>query len=447
MKFRKFGKALLMSALSLGAVFSVTSCVQSYTVGFLYVTGLQTGSSSSGTGIISGFKIDHNTGQLTEIHGLPIASGGQNPERAVLLTGSRFLYVLNKGTDACVTDQPCKATANIVQFAVGGNGVLSQQGTFYTQGYNPFRLIADSTGSHLYVLDHDAPSSAACAQVLGAGVTSCGDVTGFSIDTNTGRLSTMQNAQASANGQQLSYFPVPANPIDFVLSNSFVLTLSGTPATGDSVFPYAYALANGQLTISQNTSQPLNIGNATAIQTGGNSGNLYVLDNDPITIAGGSSSFPAGTYAAQILPYTVGTGGSLQAQTGGAVPDTGAGSQPLFIWFEAGQSNKWAYVANFGTNSNTNISQSSIAGYDIDTTTHQLTNMPQSPFGTGAGPRCLVEDPSNNFLYTANFNDSTVTGHTLDHNEGVLKALNGKANKSYSLPGPATYCVIDGRTS
>ena len=71
----------------------------------------------------------------------------------------------------------------------------------------------------------------------------------------------------------------------------------------------------------------------------------------------------------------------------------------------------------------------------------------ESPFGTGAGPRCLVEDPSNNFIYTANFNYSTVTGHTLDHNFGQLKTLNGNANRAYSLPGPATYCLIDGRTS
>ena len=64
MKFKKFGKALLISALSAGVILSVTSCVQSYTVGYLYVTGTVT-SESNGNGIISGFKIDHNTGKLT----------------------------------------------------------------------------------------------------------------------------------------------------------------------------------------------------------------------------------------------------------------------------------------------------------------------------------------------------------------------------------------------
>ena len=78
MKFTKFGKALLMSALSVAVVLSVTSCVQSYTVGFLYVTGTVT-AQSSGNGIISGFKIDHNTGKLTTINGLPDRLGRSQP--------------------------------------------------------------------------------------------------------------------------------------------------------------------------------------------------------------------------------------------------------------------------------------------------------------------------------------------------------------------------------
>src|ERR1700746_1564698 len=126
MKFRKFGKALLMTAISAGVVFGISSCVQSYTVGYLYVTGTQT-ASTTGAGIISGFKIDHNTGNLVAIHGLPVSSGGANPARAVLLTGGRFLYVLNQGSNA--DGAPCSATdictnSNITQFSIGGNGVL-----------------------------------------------------------------------------------------------------------------------------------------------------------------------------------------------------------------------------------------------------------------------------------------------------------------------------------
>src|SRR5215468_1062867 len=124
MKLKKFGKALLMSALSVGVVLGVTSCVQSYTVGFLFVTGTQTAAGTNGKGYITGFKIDHNTGNLKEIHGLPVATAGSNPGRAVLAVASRFMYVLNRGNDPA-TSGPCTETttgcegANIVQFAVG----------------------------------------------------------------------------------------------------------------------------------------------------------------------------------------------------------------------------------------------------------------------------------------------------------------------------------------
>src|ERR1017187_3122976 len=167
MKFTKFGKALLMSALSIGVIFSVTSCVQSYTVGYLYVTGTVT-AQSGGNGIVSGFRIDHNTGKLTSIDGLPISSGGANPGRAVLIVGSKFLYVLNRGVNA-QGGSDCFGTgasecqnSNIEEFAVGGNGILTPQQTFYTQGLNPIRILADSSGQYLYILDHDSPDNTQC---------------------------------------------------------------------------------------------------------------------------------------------------------------------------------------------------------------------------------------------------------------------------------------------
>src|SRR5215469_8102360 len=99
MKLRKFGKALLMSALSIGTILGVSSCVQSYTVGFLFVTGTYT-SGSNGQGYINGFKIDHNTGNLVQINGLPInGTGGAYPSRTVLAVASRFLYVFFLGDD------------------------------------------------------------------------------------------------------------------------------------------------------------------------------------------------------------------------------------------------------------------------------------------------------------------------------------------------------------
>jgi 6-phosphogluconolactonase (cycloisomerase 2 family) len=448
MKFTKFGKALLMSALSAGVILCVTSCVRSYTVGFIFVTGTVT-AQSNGSGIISGYKIDHNTGFLTPINGLPVSSGGANPGRAVLISGSRFFYVLNQGVNStggsvCTTVDPCQ-NSNITEFAVGGNGILTPQQTFFTQGINPFRLIADSSGSFLMVLDHDAPSAAACKLALGNSVTACGDITIFQINQTTGRLNLVVNAQVtSAGGTPLTYFPVPANPIDFSLASGYVLTLSGNSTTGDAVFPYIYAASTGQLTLGQNSPQPLGIKQATAIVDAG--GIIYVLDNEPVTIVSNGTTpgtFPVGTYPSQILPFTVGTNGALQAQTGGVIPDDSTLSNPVWIMLES--KGKFLYVANQGNNVQGQNAGSGMAGYFVTTSpSYQLNFLNPSTYGTGSGPQCIVEDPSNQFIYTANHLDSTITGRTVDPNDGVLNPL--KVANSYKLQGQANWCLVDGRT-
>jgi hypothetical protein len=449
MKFTKFGKALLMSALSAAVVLSVTSCVQSYTVGYLYVTGTVT-AQSSGNGIVSGFRIDHNTGKLTPIDGLPVSSGGANPVRAVLITGSRFLYVLNRGVNSsggsdCTTADPCK-NSNITEFTVGGNGILTPQQTFYTQGINPFRMVGDSSGSFLYLLDHDAPDSFAytgvaptaqnpnsCFRALGTSTPSCGDITVFSVNQTTGRLSLVINAQVSAaSGAALPYFPVPSDPIDFSLASGYLLTLGGTPSAGDSVFPYSYSSSSGQLTINQNTSQPLSIKKATAIVSDG--GYIYVLDNEGTDVSGSAS---------QILPFSVGTAGALQAQTGGVVADDPTLANPITLLVES--KGKFLYVANQGNNTQGTNPTSGYAGYVIDPSTHQLSFIAGEPYGAGSGPQCLVEDPSDQFIYSADFNDSSVTGRVVDPNSGALTNL--RVTSTYSVQGPATWCLVDGRTS
>jgi 6-phosphogluconolactonase (cycloisomerase 2 family) len=442
MKFRKFGKALLMTALSAGMVIGISSCVQSFTVGYLYVTGTQT-ASTTGQGVISGFKIDHNTGNLVPIAGLPVSSGGANPVRAVLLTGGRFVYVLNQGSTK--DGGPCSPTdicsnANITQFSIGGNGVLAPQGTYFTQGNNPFRMVADSTGSHIFVLDHDAPNGAGCSLVFGPSVTTCGDITAFSVDSTTGRLSYVLNSQVTASsGLPLPYFPVPADPIDFVLSGNFFLTLSGTPATSDSVFPYAFDAANGQLTVNQNSSQPLGMSHGTAIVVAGSV--TYVLDDGPNTNSPPSNG--------QIFAFTVGTAGSLQAEPNGLIPDNSNFSRPNYAIQASGKS--WLYVLNEGDNANTTVSQSGIAAFLITNpyAVSPIIGQTGATGGTGPGPRCILEDPSNQYIYTANFNGSSVTGLSIDQNSGNLTPLSQstKAKDSYALPGPGTWCLATGRTS
>jgi hypothetical protein len=462
MKFKKFGKALLISALSAGVVFSVSSCVQSYTVGYLYVTGTVT-SESNGNGYVAGFKIDHNTGKLTPINGLnpPVPSGGANPVRAVLLSGSRFLYVLNQGATAsgsadCTTVDPCQ-NSNITQFAIGANGVLTPQETFFSKGTNPIRMFADGAGTHIYVLDHDSPDNYlpagtpaaqnGCAQAL-SGTLTCGDITAFTVDPTTGRLSLIQNLKVTitvgSNVENLAYFPVPVNPIDFVLQGSAVLTLSGTPATIDTVYPYAYNSSNGQLSSTLTGSDPIgNVYQATAIVSAANY--IWVLDNE-------APAAPNTTGAqSQILPFTLGSNDSLTSPSSGAIPDDPNQANPIYLVVES--KGTWFYVANQGNPSTPTLPLSGIAGYVINGTGSQFlpTEIGGLPigFGAGAGPVCLVEDPSDQFFYTANADAHTVTGQVLDHNAGTLTPLSqsSKVPNSYALTGPPTWCLVDGRTN
>jgi hypothetical protein len=465
MKFTKFGKALLMSAISAGVILGVTSCIQDYSVGYLYVTGTVT-AQPSGNGIITGFKIDHNTGRLDAIHGLPISSGGANPVRAVLLTGSRFLYVLNRGTTSsggsdCTTADPCK-NSYITQFAIGANGILTPQETFVTQGLNPFRIIADPSGSYLFVLEHDAQDSAAytgltptvanpnsCMKALGNTVTSCGDITAFTVNGTTGRLSLIQNAQVTAagGGAALTYFPIPSNPVDFVSAGGNILTLysataqTSYPYTGGSqVFPYAFSSASGQLTGTNSSDSIGNVTQGTAIVSVGSY--VFVLDNEA------PNPNPTNAFS-QMLVFTVGANGALLAGNPSVIPDDPNQYNPIFVVQES--KGKWFYVANQGSNViGTGTAQSGIAGYVINSP-FQPTEIAGTPigFGSGSGPQCLVEDPSNQFFYTANFNDSSVTGQTIDQNAGTLVPLSQstKAPTEYTLTGPPTWCLVDGRTS
>jgi hypothetical protein len=471
MKFTKFGKTLLMGAISMGIIFGVSSCVRSYTVGFLYVTGTETANSGN-NGIITGLKIDHNTGHLSQVNGLPISTGGSNPVRAVLTLGSRFIYVLNRGANDtpngdCTTADPCQG-ANITEFAVGGNGILSPQETFYTQGLNPFRLLVDPTGSYLFVLDHDSigqdganPATAAnqnpnCGLALGGSLTTCGDITVFQINQTTGRLSTVLNAQVTqancpsgASSCPLPYFPIPSNPIDFILAQGYMLTMFGTPGTGDYLYPYTYSSSGGQLLLSQNGPQPLTdpysssstglVSQATGIVGAGSV--YYVMDDEPITISFNNVSVQSNS---QIVPYTLGTNGALQADTSGIIPDDPTLSNPSWLMVES--KNKYLYVANQGNNvTGNNNPESGIAAYFITTTpAYQLSFISGEPFGSGSGPQCIVEDPSDQYVYEANSFDSTVTGRVLDPNSGELDDM--RVASAYALKGPATWCLVDGRT-
>ena len=402
------------------------------TIGFMWVLGTQYNQ-------IAGFKIDDFTGNLTIPPGSPFGSGGTNPVSLVVKPGGRFLYVINRGSaltpDAKggVSCQTGAGSGNIAEFSVGGQGVLTFQQSFTSQGCTPVWAAHDSTGNFLYVLDQYAPN----AKCLSNGQPEApappnfcnGEITVFSVDPNTGRLSLVQNQQVKQpppSQLQLTYFPVGALPRMMAISGSCVFTLNSD--ANQTVFPYI-AGSNGQLTLTTNSVINSGAVRATSIITGGTS--IYITDAGPV-----NQNTPG-----QILPFTVGgTACSLNTITGGPTANLSPASNPVYTLVDS--KGKYLYVANqFSTNSTT--PNSSISAFIIQSngTLQFVPDAPNNPYPIGAGPVCMVEDPSNQYIYTSN-GDGTVTGKVLDNNSGKLSNLS--RGSTFTAVGQATCLTVSG---
>ena len=105
---------------------------------------------------------------------------------------------------------------------------------------------------------------------------------------------------------------------------------------------------------------------------------------------------------------------------------------------------KFLYVINQSSTTNVQTpSNSSISAFTIDSLGRLATLSDSSnPYSTGSGPVCIVQDPSNQYLYTSNNTDSTVTGKIIDQNRGVLSPL--QRGSSFPVTMRPTCMVVSG---
>jgi 6-phosphogluconolactonase (cycloisomerase 2 family) len=363
-----------------------------------------------------------------------------NPTKILVSTAGKFVYVLNAGCGAtgqitCPANTPADQTgANISLFTVGGQGGLSFQASYTSQGNQPIAIQADASGTHLFVLDSTVTDPTTCVgYVAGNAASICGDITAFNIDGNTGRLSLITNQQVkNAAGTNLTYFPVGSSPINFFLipSGSYIYTIEKGQSGSTNDPPqgvFVYANSAGQLTLTQNTPIATNATQLSYIYA--SSRYVYLIDAQD------------GTTAGQIIPYTVGTNGALQSLVGGQVANTGtvANPGPMIVDHQ----NKFLYLTNMGPNLTPSSSASSVSAFFIDPTTGRLTPIATTvPFGAGASPVCILEDPSNQYLYTANYGSSEITGAIINSSTGTLQTLR-KATQ-FATTGQPTWCTATG---
>ncbi len=384
MKLSWFGRATLalVSALALGL--GMTACGGG-TIAYLWTVGQQYNQ-------ISGYKVDDYTGNLTAIDHSPFVANGVKPVDIVVKPGGRYVYVINQGSAS--TSKGNSADAGISVFSVGGDGSLTLQQTYtqMAQGFVHLWATFDSTGAYLFVLDKYSAS--------GDGN---GSITTLSADANTGRLTLVtQTASTPANGTAPTYLEVGATPIQMASSGSCLFTVN---SADQSVTPYS--VSSGQLgTVTTGKFFP---GTTNMTSINGNASYMIITD---------AGSTP-GTSPGRIFPNMFSASCALQSFTGGSQANDVSVSNPSYSFLDA--TNKFLYILNKSTASTASTAAYSyITAYSIQN--GELAEISGSPYKSGAGPTCMVEDPTSKFMYVGN-QDGTVTGYSFTSTEGTLSDL------------------------
>jgi 6-phosphogluconolactonase len=223
-------------------------------------------------------------------------------------------------------------------------------------------------------------------------------------------------------------------------SNSFIYTIEKGSGSSSDPFQAVFVYSNnsGQLTLSQNTPIPTPASDLTYIYASPKY--VYLID------AGQNLTGQIANPSGFILPYTTGTNGALQSLVLGAVPNSGTTADPGPMIVD--HQGKFVYLANQGPNLTPTSPSSSVSGFFIDPTNGLLTPLTGASsgtsvtFGSGSAPQCILEDPSNQYIYTANFADSTVTGAVINSTTGTLTTL--RKSTSFATVGQPTWCTASG---
>jgi 6-phosphogluconolactonase (cycloisomerase 2 family) len=426
MKLSLVGRWSMALVASLALGLGMTACGGG-TIGYMWVLGQEYNQ-------IAGFKVDQYSGNLTEVPGSPFSSNGSVPVSLVIKSGGRYVYVLNQGTcPAAGCGTGTNTGQSIALFSVGGDGTLTFQESYVSQGYDSLWAQMDSSGTYLYVLDKYSPGLGAKGLYNAPNTDGNGSITAFVSDPNTGRLTVLTNSQTQVNQVNLPFWEVGPSPIMSKSQGGCLYTVNGgfTSNGLQTVTPYSIG-STGQLVFT--TTGNININQTTnGVPTN-------------ITSINGAGSFMFLTDAKSNVLYGYETTGAcnLTALSGGTTnlagdfPNT---SDPVYSMIDA--TGKYLYVTNASTTSTqTTTPFSSMSALTINSTNQELQPIIGSPYPVGSGPQCIVEDPSSQYIYTSNYNDGTVTGYQLNATSGELSDLT--KGSTFTAVGKASCLAISG---
>ena len=392
MKWKQWSQGALAMAGVVAVGGGLVSCGTSNTIDYLYAT-----SSRNDPGQINVFRVDSQSGALTQIPDSPYGTGGRNPVSLVIEASGHNLYVANHDDNS------------IVQYGIGTDAKLYGQHTLNTPGTEPVALAVQSytdssgalTGGLLFVVDTLQPN-------FSQNNPSPGALFVYTFDKN-GVLSASPVTQ-TVNGAASQFLPLGNAP-------------TGVNVTANGSFVYVSdILSDGQT----------GTGNATCLAGQGGvqgysvqtSGVLTPVPNSPFcagTMPSAIASHPFSTFLYvtdfaqnQVIQYGIDNAGSLTTRPSALVA-TGQGPAGVVVEPRG----RYAYVSN--------RTGGSVSGFAINQATGALSALGTAGvLATQARPGCIIVEPAlARYIYTSNFTDGTINGFILDPNTGGLSPTQG----------------------
>ena len=377
MKFSKLRQLLLVSAIGLVVATLFSGC-QLVTIDYLFVaTGGSTISGSSTTcpnGEIETYAVDSESGAIRRANP-EVCSGGTTPVALAVTPGYQNLYAANQ------------ADMNIVHFAVGNTGILTNKDTV-TLSTTPVAMAVSPDGNTLYVV---------------SGTTSA-TLTSYSL--SSGALGSVTN--------QVN-LTLPGFPTDTVIATGVTVL-----ASGNAVYVSAYDKSSYNPGGTTTSAAPPGwvFGFAT-----GSGGALTPTPGSPYNAGvkpSGLTADPTNRFvyvtdfaSNQLIGFGIYNNYQLNFLLNGPYK---SGGEPSAIGVDP--RGKFLYVSD--------ALDSAVTAYVIDlpsgTPSAAVNTTGSSTNTTDTQPVAVAIDPAlGRFVYTANYLGNSVSGFQLDPIAGTLK--------------------------
>jgi 6-phosphogluconolactonase (cycloisomerase 2 family) len=88
---------------------------------------------------------------------------------------------------------------------------------------------------------------------------------------------------------------------------------------------------------------------------------------------------------------------------------------------------------------------SSVSALVYNPSNQEFTPVLGAPYPVGSGPTCIVQDPTNQYIYTSNYLAGSVTGFQINPGTGELSNLS--KGSTFAATGKASCLIISGAVS